>query len=522
MKKYMAAALVFVVCIGLYLFFGGKQENAVSDDSTTNSAVVTTNNIEKIPQDTITLVIAAEPATLDPASANADAITIVLNFIMENLFELGPDGIIFNELMDTYEFETPTTLKCKIKEGVKFSTGTELTTDDILWEFERLQKSPKSASHFSFIDIENSKIIDKYNMVLKFKQAWAPFSNTLSTGRGSLVSKAAFEEMGEDSFARNPIGTGPYKLEEWVSGTHIKLTRNEYYHGEPAKTENIIIKFIPESTSRVIELETGGADIAYYIEGSDIQRVNDIEGCHIEQGDSYRYFTVVLSMQEEFFKDIRVREAMAFAIDKVSLTNAVTNGVGTPLDGYCPPIMDGYIKTEPIPYDVDKAKELMKEAGYENGFSIDLHVQPEPIYERIAEAIQAYWFEIGIKANIVSSALATYEAQHNGKFQASVRDGTATEISNVFIIYESSFGSRMNGNDDKLDRMLIDLRKLYYGDPKREEALKEITAYLDSIHYTYPFMSLPTVYGVSDKLEGFVFHPAEDHMTNFTQWVVYK
>ena len=486
----------------------------------TSIGIVPTYTAEGAVKDTITIVINSEPATLDPASANADAITIVLNFIMENLFELGPDGKIHNEAMESFKFVDPTTVKCKIKKGLKFSTGDELTTDDILWELRRLQSAPKSSSHFAFIDIDKCQKVDKYNFVLKFKQAWAPWSNTLSTGRGSLISKVAFEKMGEDKFSRSPVGTGPYKLKKWVSGTQIELTRNEYYHGAPAKTPNLTIKFIPESTARVIELETGAADIAYYIEGSDIARVNKIKGYHIVKGDSYRYFTVVLSMKEKLFKNPKVREAMCLAIDKNALTKAVTNGIGKPLDGYCPPKMAGYIKTPAMPYNVTKAKQLMKEAGFQNGFTIDLHVQPEPIYMRIAEAVQAYWAAIGIKANIVQSALATYEAQHHGIFQASVRDGTATEISNVFIIYESSFGSRMNGNDAKLDQMLLDLRKYYYGDPKRAEELKKITNYIDSIHFTYPFMSMPTIYGVSDKLKGFVFHPAEDHMSNFMNWLV--
>ena len=163
----------------------------------------------------------------------------------------------------------------------------------------------------------------------------------------------------------------------------------------------------------------------------------------------------------------------------------------------------------------------MAEAGYPDGFTIDLHVQPESIYERAAEIIQQYWKEIGITANIVSSALATYEAQNGGMFQASIRDGTATELSNVFIIYESSFGSRLNGNDTTLDQMLLDLRTYYYGDPERDAFVQKITDYLYEQCYTYPYMVMPTVYGVSDDLEGFVFSPAEDHMSNFTNWVAY-
>lgn len=472
-------------------------------------------------KDTITLVVPSEPATLDPAYANNDNITNVLQFIYDDLFELGADGKVSPELAESYEVVGDKTVKFKLRKGVKFSDGSEMKSSDVLWAIKRCQESPVSQSHFKFVDLEKSKVIDDENFELEFKQAWAPYSNTMSTGRGSIPSQAAYEKMGDKEFARNPVGTGPYKLVKWTTGTQIELTRNEYYWGEPAKTKNVVIKFIAEPAARVIELETKAADIAYYIEGNDIERVNKIKGYHIEKGDSYRYFTVILSMKEPLFKDERVRYAMSYAIDKKALTESASNGVGTPISGYCPPIMAGYMKMDEIPYDVEKAKALMAEAGYGKGFSIELHVEPQTIFQKAAEVLQAMWAKINIDVKIVSCPLATYDSQKQGKFQASIRDGTATEISNVLIIYESSFGSRMNGNDGWLDGKLLELRKYYYGDPKREACLKEVMDHIYKIRYTYPFMVMPTVYAVSDKLEGFEFHPAYDHI-NPKNWVVYK
>lgn len=477
--------------------------------------------VEGEARDTITVLVQAEPPTLDPAYANNESIALVQQYIFENLFELKPDGTLEEELLESHEFEDDTTVKFKLKEGIKFSDGTELTSEDVLFTIKRNQESAVSQSQYNFINLEESFIEDDLNFVLKLHMAWAPFSNTFCSGRGSLYSKAAFEALGEETFARSPVATGPYKVTNWVSGTQIELTRNEHYWGEAPKTENIIIKFIPESTARVIELETGAADISYFIEGSDIDRVNAIDGYHIEMGDSYRYFTLLMSMEEPLFEDVRVREAMALAINKDALVASSTNGVGITINGYCPPVMEGYMEAEEVPYDVEEAKRLMAEAGYSDGFTIDLHVEPQPLYQRIAEAVQAMWADIGIEAKIVVSPLATYDAQNEGKFQASMRDGTASEISNVLIIYESSFGSRLNGNDEWLDEKLLELRTYYYGNPKREECLKEIYDYLDEKRYSYPFMVMPTVYGVSDKLEGFEFSPTAGNVDP-KNWVVYE
>lgn len=508
-------AVLALMLVMLMIILSGcdKAEQQTQKESTPSE--------EKVAKDTITVLVQAEPPTLDPAYANNESIALVQQYIFENMFQLQPDGSLKEELIESYELVDDTTVKFKLRDGIKFSDGSKLTSEDILFTLKRNQESPVSQSQYNFINLEESTIEDELNYTLKFNMAWAPFSNTFCSGRGSIYSKAAFEEMGEEAFARNPIGTGPYKITNWVSGTQIELTRNDNYWGESPKTKNIVIKFVPESTTRVIELETGAADVAYFIEGSDIERVNAIDGYHIEQGDSYRYFTLLLSMQEPLFQDVRVREAMTLAIDKEALVKSSTNGVGVLINGYCPPVMEGYMETQKFPYDVEKAKKLMAEAGYPDGFTIDLHVEPQPLYQRIAEAVQAMWSEIGINSNIVVSPLATYDAQKGGKFQASMRDGTASEISNVLIIYESSFGSRLNGNDKWLDDKLLELRTYYYGNPKREECLKEIYNYLDEKRYSYPFMVMPTVYGVSDKLEGFVFSPTAGNVDP-KNWVIYE
>jgi ABC-type transport system substrate-binding protein len=131
------------------------------------------------------------------------------------------------------------------------------------------------------------------------------------------------------------------------------------------------------------------------------------------------------------------------------------------------------------------------------------------------------WAEIGITANVEMSSLATYDAQNRGRFQASIRDGTAQEISNIWIIYESSFGSRVNGNDDLLDAKLMELRRYYPGDPKRAELLDKIADYLFDIRFSYPFMTTPAITAVSDKLAGFEFHP-NPYYYEVWNWKLYE
>lgn len=529
MKSKLALLLALMLLVSVFFGCQANQQPEATTPVTNepsgneNTPTDTPTNPDRVAKDTITIVTESEPETLDPASANTDAIALTLGMIGDHLFDLQADGsITLGGICESYEQVDEITAKFVLKEGVKFSDGSDLTAEDIIWELARLKEAPRSASHFAFVNIEESEAVDDRTVVIKFNKAWAPYQNTLATGRGTIVSKAAFESMGEADFSRAPVTTGPYKVAEWIPGTSITLVRNEYYWGEPAKTEKIVIKFIPEATSRVIELETGAADIAYYIEGNDVARVDALDGYHVESGDAYRYFVITLSMQEPLFQDVRVRQALCYAIDQELLVEASSDGLGTPITGFCSTPAAGYKALDPWPYDVEKAKALMAEAGYADGFTIDLHIEPLTIFEKAAEIIQSMWAEIGVTANIVSSALATYDAQHNGQFQACIRDSTASEISNMLIIYESSFGSRLQGNDDWLDAKLLELRTYYYDDPQRQVCLDEVFNYLNEKRYSYPYMNMPINYAVSDNLEGFEFHPAIDHMKHIADWVVYE
>lgn len=520
MRRFLTLILAFALCVSLLAGCGGngnngqtQEENIANSDSNVTDVRAT--------KDTLTVVLSGEPPTLDPAKGNNNNIGIVNRFVLEALWDSTADGDYEYWLAEETSLEGDTTLHIKLKDDIYFSDGTQLTAEDVLWHYLRTAADPISTSQFGFIDPDKSYVVDDLNLVIEFKQAWAPYIPTFAAQRGLIPSKAHFEKVGEAEYARGPVGSGPYKVQEWVSGSYITLVPNEYYHGGEPNFKTITIKFIQESTARVIEMETGAADVVYDVQASDISRVEALDGYHIVQGDSYTYYILCLSMQEPLFQDINVRKALFYAIDQEALVNSSTDGTATVIHCFGPPLMKEGTKEYIKPYDVEEAKRLLAEAGYPDGFTIDLHIEPSAIYSRLAGAIQSMWAEIGVTANIVESSLATYEAQNGGKFQASLRNGGATEPSGVWTIYESSFGSRLNGNDDWLDEKLLELRTYYSGDPAREELLEEISDHLDEINFSYPLMVTPTVYGVSDNLEGFEFAPVVMYC-DVWNWVLYE
>lgn len=467
-------------------------------------------------KDTITLVNELEPDTLDPRRGNGISNNIVMNLIYDSLVDLDKAGKEIPRLATSWEFIDSTHLRMHLRHDVHFSNGAPLTADDVLFSLGRTKDDSTSFSTMVWYDEKASKAEDPYTVVLAMHKPYAPVFNVLASGRCWIGSKKAITQMGQATHARAPIGSGPYKLEKWTAGASMLFTRNDKYWGTPAKTKNVLLKFVREPASRVIELETGAADFAFYISGSDIDRVNKIPGYHVESGRSEKYYLVTMSMKHKILSNQKVRYALSYAIDIPALTDAAFDGHAHPMTGVYPSIIEGWKDYGGWKYDPEKAKQLLAEAGYPNGFDIELHLLPESGYQQMGEIVQAYWKAVGVNARIEQSALGTREAQ--GPWEASIRTATANEISNILIIYEKAFGSRMAANDDKLDDMLQKLKTLY-DHKERIALLTTIQDYLYEKRYSIPFAEADTIFGVSNKIKNFVM-PTTIFRVNIPEWVV--
>lgn len=515
MKKKRLVSLLLAGAMAMSMLSGcGSKEAAPAETQAAASGETAAAEAKSI-KDTLTLSAQAEPDTMDPCRGNGVSNNIVMNQVYDGLVTYNEDGTFTPRLATEWEQIDDTHMKFKLREGVTFSNGSAFTAEDVLYSFARTKKESTAISTMSWYDEENSYAEDDYTLIIAMHHPYAPALSVLAGGRTWIGDKETMEEVGEENYAREPIGTGAYVLSEWVSGSSMLLTRNESYWGEPAVTPNVRINFIAEAANRIISLETGEADLAYYIDGADADRVEEIDGYHAERGASYSYYLVCLAMDNEKFADKNVRHALAYAIDFENLTDATFDGEATTLTGVYPYIAEGFKEYGVWEYNPEKAKELLAEAGVSD-LSFELHILPGTQYQRMAEIIQGYWAAVGVTVNIEQSALATREAQ--GPWEASIRVATADEISNILIIYEKAFGSRLASNDDYLDGKLQELKQLYDKD-ERAALLEEIQDYLYDLKYSMPFAETDSVYGVSDKLQGFKFQ-AQYNRPNIAEWYV--
>ena len=218
-----------------------------------------------------TLVVAqqTDAKSLDPQRSN-DVYSHNLNLnIYDRLFDWSPKLEMEKNLADVYEQLDPLTLQVRIKEGVKFHNGEELTSEDVKFSIERGRDSPAVMTYFE--DIDRVDIVDKYTVNIITKKPFGPLLDTLAHAGGSIMQKKYVEEHKEDAFL-NPIGTGPFRFDSWRSGDRIILKSNtEYFRGAPA-VETLIYRVIPEGINRAIALETKEVDLVLVIDPVDIIR----------------------------------------------------------------------------------------------------------------------------------------------------------------------------------------------------------------------------------------------------------
>jgi peptide/nickel transport system substrate-binding protein len=456
-----------------------------------------------------TLVLATweDLATMDPQSSNRASNWMVQRNIYDKLVHERADGTVEPRLATSWEFIDDVTVRFKLREDVKFHNGDPFTAEDVLFTIKRGLSTPISASTFKYFDAKNSKIIDPYTIELKLTAPYAAIFNTLSGGRGSIVSKKAVEEMGDSKFARSPVGTGPYKLENWTSGTEIRLERNDSYWGDKAITKNVVFKIISEAANRVIELETGEADVIYEVAGTDVDRVEELDGAHILMGDSNRYMFITFSMKDEILSNKDLRYALSYALDKDAIVKACYSGAARTATGYYPSNVFAFKEMGVLPYDLEKAKDLIKKAGYSDGVELNFIVEPREMDIRLAEAIQNMWDKIGVKVKMYQMDASTYTSQGH-VFQLGLRAGNANEPSNILIVYDPEFGERLQPNDEKLAGMLKEAIT-FYDNEKRAAAYGAIQDYLYDMRYSIPLAFTPVIYGLSDKVEGFECDPLQ-------------
>lgn len=466
-------------------------------------------------KDTLTFGQGADVTSLDPHVGKETPAVAVTNHIYDTLVVLTEDGGIEPQIAESWEQIDDVTYEFKIREGIKFHDGSDLTAEDVKFSLDRAIASAAVSYIVDFID--SVEVIDEYNVRITTDAPYAPTLRNLGVPFAAIVSKNAVE-ADPDHFKKSPIGSGPYKFVEWKQSESVTLVANEDYYAGAPKTQNLVMKVIPEASQRTTALETNEIDIAYDIQPNDISKIQEKDGLTLFEAPPYTCYYVSMNMNKAPFDNQLVRDAINMAIDRDMIVETMVFGAGIPADNIIAPDVFGYYSPGAYEYDPEGAKALLAEAGYPDGFSTKIVVNDNQSRVEVCTVIQSMLKEIGIDCEVEIMEFGSFiNHTSNGNHDmayfgwiTSTTDGDYTFYSLEHSSQQGAAGNRTFINDPEVDA-LVEAGRSSADEEVRLAAYKDLAIKLKEINNNAPIMYTSLTAGANDKVEGFVMDPIGYH-----------
>lgn len=409
MKKapWLLLVLFLVVTLCFFPVTGCQptEDPAVDDDE-----VVDDPNDVAVGEDyTIVVGLSQTILTLDPANHRDRVTETVIRNIYDGLVTRTPDGVIVPEIAESWDNPEPTIWDFTIREGVKFHDGSDLTVEDVKFTFDRIigegamegETSPRKGL---LGPLEAVEIVDDRTVRFTLEEPWPILLAMLP--HQQIVSKAYLEEVGSD-IAVQPMGAGPFKFVEGTIDDRIVLERfDDYYGGSPdlppvgpAPAARVIFEFMPEVSTRVAALQGGDVHIIHNVPPDMVATLEADPNVEVKTVEGTRMHMFEMNVEMAPLNDVRVRQAINYAIDMDAIVDNILLGYGTTVAG--PLLPHGFALNtdlQPYGYDPDRAIELLTEAGYADGFELVIDTEDE--LKDVAYAAASMLEAIGIQASV--------------------------------------------------------------------------------------------------------------------------
>lgn len=375
---------------------------------------------------TLVSMVVAEPTSMDIASGSGQHNYAIMSNVFENLLYWDDKTLdVYPGLAESYTVSADgTAYTFKLRQGVKFHDGTDMDADAVKFSYSRVldpddefykmgQPFPLMDFWYGAIDPKQTVVQDKYTVTLQLKQPFSPLEGYLAWPAAAIVSPTAVKKYGA-AFRENPVGTGPFKFVSWDHNQKVTFNRFDDYWGNKASLDTIVFRPLIEEQTRYTELVAGNIDLAYDLPPDNVAQVKaDPRVQYIETPLGHVWF-LVLNTTGGPTADVRVRQALAYAIDKDAIINDILKGTGVPATGPVPSVIDYAYKkdVQTYSYDPDKAKQLLSDAGFPNGFTTKFWVTQSgsgmQSPQAMGEAIQAMFAQVGVQASIEVNEWGAY------------------------------------------------------------------------------------------------------------------
>jgi peptide/nickel transport system substrate-binding protein len=357
------------------------------------------------------LYVTLAPAWFDPAEIAGLTPFWVLYAIHDALVKPMPGNLMTPSLAESWTVSADQrAYEFKLREGLKFHNGDPFTAEDVRFSFHRAK-----GSKVLHDNVREVVVVDPYRVRFVLHEPWPDFMTfygTLVSGAGWVVPKKYFEKVGDDGFKKQPIGLGPYRFVSHVPGIELIMEANESYWRKVPSVKRLVFKSVPEAITRAAMLKRGEVDIAYLLDVPQAQEVKRDPTMKLAFSGGIASFYLDFLDQwdpKSPWADRRVRLAASYALDRRALSDAETLGASRPVGNIVPRTFEFALPIEPTPYDPAKARQLLAEAGFPNGFEAgELHQLPP--YFSMGETIIGYLGSVGIRLKMRPMERAAYQS----------------------------------------------------------------------------------------------------------------
>ena len=375
--------------------------------------ITPTSSFAKVYGGTVIYAAGADPDRLDPANAESNPAEAMNRMMYENLAKFDEKLRIVPGLATKWEqSKDGMTWTFFLRKGVKFHDGTPFNAEAVKVFIERMIGPEKPSRAGLYTPFVNSvEIVDEFTIKINLKTPFAFFLNNLAHSASGIISPTALKTYGKD-IARRACGTGPFKFVEWVHGDHLTMVRNDEYWGGKPYLDKIIVKTVKEDSARVMMLQSGDAQLIVRIPSEDIPRLEKDPKIKLDSTETLRVLYIGINCSKKLFKDVRVRQALNYAVDKEAIVKSIYQERAQVVAGIVAPLATGYFPIKGYPYDPEKAKKLLAEAGYPQGFKAKLW-SPQGRYPKdfeLAQAVQQQLKRVGIDCTLDTMEWAAYLA----------------------------------------------------------------------------------------------------------------
>lgn len=509
MKKNHVKLLV-TLALSIMVLAGCSSQTPPSPATPPGTGAPTATKIE----DEVVIGISAEPATLDPHIQSGQATRLIKQNIFRGLMSYQQDNSKAMELAETIELQADgITYKVTLRDGLKFHDGSDVTSEDVKYSIERILNPDSKAtfgSDFRLV-VDKVEVVDAKVSNIILKKPSTPFLDMLALPETVIVSKAWFENPANDP-AITALGNGPYVFESWDKGREINVTAFADFYKE-GKPESKALRFVfyADNATRANALRSGDVDIIDYVPSNEVIAFESAKDAVVDISVA-PIMLLQFNVKTGPLTDPKVRQAIAYAVDRVGVINTAFMGRGTPIYGF--PTLKGQNGYDGkydnyFTEDLVKAKALLAEAGYPNGFKIKvLATATYDIHKQTALVVQSSLKQIGIDAEVELPDWATRISRSNvGDYEILVSGTTGNILDMDWVTnYFASGEPRMNSSawfeDEEIDRLLEEGRTTV---DEAERAVIYDKFRLRALELS-PFVFInyrEQIFAMSDKVEGF-------------------